>query len=87
MNDLKKNENRKKNFIGSIKESFSGRKFRSGAYVTATSAVVIAIVIIINMIVSQLGLQADLTSKKLYTLSDETIDFVKDIKEDITIYM
>jgi ABC-2 type transport system permease protein len=81
------NENRKKNFIGSIKDSFSGRKFRSGAYVTATSAVVIAIVIIINMIVTQMGLQVDLTSRKLYTLSDETKDYVKNIKEDITIYL
>lgn len=87
MNDFNKNENRKKNFIGSIKDSFSGRKFRSGAYVTATSVVVIAIVIIINMIVTQMGLQVDLTSRKLYTLSDETKDYVKNIKEDITIYL
>lgn len=86
MNDVN-NEKKEKNFIGSLKASFSDRKFRSGAYVTVVSAVVIAIVIIINMIVSQMGIQVDLTSRKLYTLSDETIELAKNLDEDVTLYL
>ena len=89
MNDNMNNKERKNNnsFIGSIKESFSGRKFRSGAYVTAVSAIVIVIVIVINMIISQMGFQLDLTSKKLYTLSDDTIDLISNTGENVTIYL
>ncbi|HHX12369.1 MAG TPA: GldG family protein [Clostridiales bacterium] len=88
MNDNINNETKnKKNFIGTIKESFSGRKFRSGAYVTGISAVVIVIVIVINMIVSQMGFQLDLTSKKLYTLSDDTINLINNTEEKVTFYL
>ena len=89
MNDNMNNKERKNNksFIASIKESFSGRKFRSGAYVTAVSAIVIVIVIVINMIISQMGFQLDLTSKKLYTLSDDTIDLISNTGENVTIYL
>ncbi|HHU71661.1 MAG TPA: GldG family protein [Clostridiales bacterium] len=82
-NEVKNN----KNFISNIKESFSGRKFRSGAYVTAVSAIVIVIVIVINMIISQMGFQHDLTSKKLYTLSQDTIKLINNIEQKVTIYL
>lgn len=88
MSDNINNETKnRQNFIGSIKESFSGRKFRSGAYVTAISTVVIVIVIVINMIISQMGIQLDLTSKQLYTLSDETISLINNIDENVTLYL
>ena len=82
-----KMDNHNNKFIGGLKASFSGRKFRSGAYVTVVSAFAIGIVIIINMIVSQMGIQLDLTSRKLYSLTDETIDLVRNLEEDVTIYM
>lgn len=88
MSDNINNETKnKQNFIENIKESFSGRKFRSGAYVTAVSAVVIVIVIVINMIISQMGFQLDLTSKRLYTLSDDTIKLINNTDEHVTLYL
>ena len=69
------------------KASFTGRRFRSGVYVTAVSAIVIGIIIVINMFISQMGLKIDLTSRKLYTLSEETKDLLQNMDEDLTLYL
>ncbi len=76
----------KRNFFGKIKASFSGRKFRGRAYITAVTAVVFVIVLIVNMLVSQLNIQIDLSSRKLYTLTEDTKKLVSGLSEDITIY-
>ncbi|NLK73891.1 MAG: GldG family protein [Clostridiales bacterium] len=86
---MKKVENNKannKNLVGDIKASFSGRKFRSGAYVTIISTIVVIMILVVNLLVSKLDLQYDLSSNKYYTLSDKTIDYVKNINENVTIY-
>ena len=86
MNDLKNNGNKENSFIGKIKASFSGRKFRSGAYVTLISAIVVIIVLVINLIISKIDLQVDLSNHNLYTLTDDTTQMVRNLKDDITIY-
>jgi len=80
------NKEDKKNLIGNVKTSFSGRKFKSGAYVTAVSAVVIVIVLIVNMLVSKMNLEMDLTTQNLYTLTEDTKNVIKGLSDDITIY-
>ena len=56
MNELEhKEKNKAENIIDKIKSSFSGRKFRSGAYVSVVSAIIIAITLVINLIVSELN--------------------------------
>lgn len=85
MQALNDNEN-KTNFFGKIKESFSSRKFRSGAYATLVSAVVIVIVLVINMLVSKINIQFDLSTQNMYTLSKDTKKMVKDLKDEVTIY-
>lgn len=85
MNDL--NNNKKSNsVIHSIKASFSGRKFRSGAYVTVISAIVIVIILVANMLVSQMNITFDVSSQRMYTLTKETKDLIKRIEDKITIY-
>lgn len=69
-----------------IKASFASRKFRGGAYATAVSAVVIVIIIILNVIITELDLKIDISKEGKYTLTDVTKNYVKDIKDDITIY-
>lgn len=80
------NDNKTNGFFGKIKASFSGRKFRSGAYVTAISTVVIVIVLVLNMLVTKMNIQVDLSSQGMYTLTEDTKGLIKDIKDDITIY-
>jgi ABC-2 type transport system permease protein len=87
VSDLMNNENDKKNnFIGNIKASFSGRKFRSGAYVTMMSAIVIVIVLVVNLIVTKMDYQIDISTQNYYTLSDKTKEVVKGLKDKVTIY-
>lgn len=69
-----------------IKQSFHNRKFRSGAYATAVSLVVIVIVLVVNVFLSRFDLKADLSSNALFTLTDATKDYVATLEDDITIY-
>ena len=80
------NDQEKVNLVGQIKGSFSGRKFRNGAYVTMVSAVVIVMVLVVNMLVSKMNIEVDLSSQNMYTLTKETKQLVSGIKDDITIY-
>ena len=84
MSDNKKQNS--KNIIEQIKASFTGRKFKSGAYVSVISAVVIVLILLINLIISEFDLKIDLSNNKLYTLTDETKEYIKSMEDDITIY-
>ncbi|SHO50537.1 GldG family protein [Anaerocolumna xylanovorans] len=84
--NLQEENNKTPGIKDKIAASFSSRKFRGGAYATAVSAVVIVIVIILNVIISQLDLKIDVTNDNKYTLTSVTKDYVKKIKDDITIY-
>lgn len=85
MNDSNNNVSMK-DFFGNIKKSFSGRKFRSGAYVTMVSAVVIIIIMVANMLFSKMNLQIDLSQQSMYTLSSDTKKMLGGLKDDVTIY-
>lgn len=69
-----------------ISASFSTRKFKQGAYATTLSAIVIVIIIIINLFVSALDLNTDMTADGKFSLTEETKSLVKAIEDDITIY-
>lgn len=79
-------ENKNNDFIGKIKASFSGRKFRNGAYATILSVVVIVIVLIVNLLVTKMNITFDLTQSSRYSLTKDTKELIKDLKDDITIY-
>lgn len=80
------NEKKKKKSSGVIKKSFSSQQFKSGAYSTFITVLVIALVVVINLVFHKLNLSTDLSSDNLFTLSKETQTVVKDLKDDITIY-
>ncbi len=73
-------------FFQKIRASFSGRKFRGRMYITAVTAVVFIIVLVVNMLVTKLNIQVDLSSKKMYTLTQDTKELVTNLSDDITIY-
>lgn len=62
------------------------RGVRYGGYASLITLAVVVGIIVVNLIVGQLGVQADLTSSSLYTLSDQTKNVLKKLKEDVTIY-
>lgn len=65
------------------------KTLRNGSYSVTISVVVIAVVILFNMIVNQLPTkytQFDISTGKLYTIGDDTINALKALDQDITIY-
>lgn len=79
MNDNNMNKNK-------FKASFSGRNFKSGFYVSIISAVVIALALLTNLIITEFDLKIDLSSEDIYTLTEETKEYVASIEDDVTIY-
>lgn len=70
----------------SIKEAFSNKRIRYGAYASTMTVAVIAIVVVLNLIVSQLNIKWDLTSNKMYSISDQTKNILSSLSTDVNIY-
>ena len=70
-----------------ILQSFKSKKFKYGGYATVMTAIVIAAVIVVNLLAGLIPLRLDLTRNKLYTLSEQTYDVLKNLDEDVTIYL
>ena len=82
-----KNHNKfdKKKLIGTI----SKNHIKNGSYTMVMSVIFIAVVIVINMIVSTIPSkysEIDISSQKLYSIGDETKKMLKDLEKDVTIY-
>ena len=69
-----------------LKASFQTLNFRGGIYAVAVSAVAIILVIIINMVAGKLNINVDLTATGLYTLDEDTIEYVSTIEDEIKLY-
>ena len=70
--------------------SVSVKQFSVGAYSTGMIAVAVVIAILVNIVVGELPgsiTNIDMTSQKLYSLTDQTKEFVKGMEEDVTIYV
>ena len=80
------NKKEKEKISKKVNASFHGRKFRSGAYTTAISVVVIAILMILNIFVTKINPQVDFSSESMFTLTKDTKSYVKSVKDEIKIY-
>lgn len=71
------------------KLNLNNRRLKHGTFATVMTVVFIAIVIIINMIMTALTerfpLNVDLTSENIYQISDECKDYLKGLEKDVTI--
>lgn len=72
--------------VKSIRTSFRTQKFKYGGYAAMITAAVIAILIVLNLLVGQIPAKVDLTHNRLYSLSKPTIDMLKKLNKDVTIY-
>lgn len=73
-----------------IKESFQTRKFKSGTYSIGIVSIAVVIVVVINLLVNALPASItkhDLSYNQLYSLTSVTEEFVKGLREDVTIYV
>ncbi len=70
-----------------VKKPFKGGSFKHRARSTAVTAIFLVAIIAINIAAAKLDIKKDLTQDKLYTLTEETINILKNLKNDIKIFM
>ncbi len=79
----------KRSFKGTIKRMF-GSRFRAGSYAAFAAALLIAIVIIANLMVSSLPTtytEIDMTANGIFSLSDQTRRIVASLDKDVNLYL
>ncbi len=65
------------------------KMLKHGSYSIAMTAVVIAIVVILNLVIQELPSkyrEFDLSSQKLYTIGEQTEKILKNLKKDVNLY-
>lgn len=70
--------------------SVSVKNFSLGAYSTGMTAAAVAVVVAANLLIGEMPASwtaVDLTAQKLYSLTDQTKEFVSNMQEDVTIYV
>lgn len=80
-----------KEMISSYREQRKRNKklLKHGTYSMAVTAVVIAIVVVLNLVVKEIPSkyrEIDLSSQKLYTIGEQTEKILKNLKKDVTLY-
>jgi ABC-2 type transport system permease protein len=61
-------------------------RLRHGGYAALVTILVLAALVLLNLVVGQLPVKLDLSSTKMYSISEQSRGFLKGLKEDITIY-
>ena len=69
-----------------IKESLSDKIRKGSTYRTGLMVIVTVICVVVNLFVGELDVYVDVSSQKLYSITQDTIDFVKGIDSKIKIY-
>ena len=73
-----------------LKHSFQTKTFRYGSFSIILSVIVIAIVVVLNLAVRSLPedvIRKDLSQNQLFSLSDQTEELVKNLSQDVEIYV
>ena len=70
--------------------SVSVKALKTGAYSVGMIVAAVAVTVVLNMVVGQLPgswTSLDLTGSKLYSLTDQTKEYLKNMGQDVTIYV
>ncbi|MCY4483063.1 MAG: GldG family protein [Spirochaetaceae bacterium] len=62
------------------------KQVRYGGYALLTSLGMVAALVLVNLLVDQFGVEADLTQNRLFTLSDQTFQLLDNLDADVTVY-
>ena len=66
--------------------SLKDKRFRYGTLSTVMILFAVGLFVLVNLVVGQFDVTADLTLDKTYSLSDDTLRFIKTLDKDVTIY-
>lgn len=67
----------------------SAKKWKPGAFSVGNAAAAIALTVVVNLFAAELPstyMELDMTSAKLYSLTEETKELLKNLNKDVTIY-
>lgn len=74
-----------------ILAAFKTRKVKTGSVATAITLIVVAIVVVLNLVVGKLtdkySLSLDMTQNKIFSLTQESLDFIKNLDKDVEIIL
>ena len=72
-----------------IKRGINKKALKNGSYSVMISVVFVVIVVVVNLIVDALPTtytELDVSDQQLFSIGDQTRDFLKDLDKDVTIY-
>ncbi len=73
------------------KNPFRSRKFKYGSlsviFTVICIAAVVLVNVILNLVLDRFNVEADLTTNKVFTLSEDTENYVKGVNDEITLYV
>ena len=72
--------------IKNIRESFKTRQVKYGGYAVLITLAVIVALVLVNLLATQFLPQVDLTSSKLFSLSQETLQVINQVKTPVKFY-
>jgi ABC-2 type transport system permease protein len=72
--------------FANISQSFRNKNFKYGGYATLLFLFMLAILVAVNLVAELLPLKFDLSQNKLYSLSPQTIDMLRKLDREVTIY-
>lgn len=87
--DPSKKKEKKTSFKEKIKGSFNKKYIKNGSYSMVISAIFIAVIVVINMIVNAVPSkysEIDVSDQKIFSIGDQTEKFLKKLEKDVTIY-
>ena len=66
------------------------KKLKYGGLATAITVIFVAVVVLVNVVVTQLdkrfpNAKLDLTTANLYEISDETLDYIRNLDKDVDV--
>ena len=72
--------------MNQLKNIFTSKKTRYGTFSTLTALLMIAVLVVVNVVVTQLDVKFDLTAEGLYSINDQTKSIIAKLEDDVTIY-
>ena len=73
-------------FSAQMRRLRESKQVRYGGYALLTSLGMVAVLVLVNLVVDQFQLEADLTQNRLFTLSDQTFQVLDNLASDVTVY-
>ena len=84
-----KKKNKDQNEKKHIKKGINKKALKNGSYSVVLSVIFVVIIVVVNLIVDAFPstyTELDVSDQKLFSIGDQTKDFLKELDKDVTIY-